>query len=148
MHKRLHMWGNSLEDGVAANEIRSYRYGKPRLHHDNKISTMPTLGFSKFMFRCKPCWFSICAEQNQCHNVWYRYVVYNIIKCIILNRHWSWYQCLGIVVFMMTSSNGNIFRVTGPLCGEFTGHWGIPLTKASDAELWCFLSSVPKLTVQ
>ena len=24
--------------------------------------------------------------------------------------------------FMMTSSNGNIFRVTGPLCGEFTGH--------------------------
>ena len=23
---------------------------------------------------------------------------------------------------MMTSSNGNIFRVTGPLCGEFTGH--------------------------
>ena len=23
---------------------------------------------------------------------------------------------------MMTSSNGNIFRVTGPLCGEFTGY--------------------------
>ena len=22
----------------------------------------------------------------------------------------------------MTSSNGNIFRVSGPLCGEFTGH--------------------------
>ena len=39
----------------------------------------------------------------------------------------------------MTSSNGNIFRVIGPLCGEFTGHPGIPLTKASDAGLWCFL---------
>ena len=26
------------------------------------------------------------------------------------------------VNIMMTSSNGNIFRVTGPLCGEFTGH--------------------------
>ena len=25
---------------------------------------------------------------------------------------------------MMTSSNGNIFRVTGPLCGEFTPHKG------------------------
>ena len=25
-------------------------------------------------------------------------------------------------IFMMTSSNGNIFRVTGNLCGEFTGH--------------------------
>ena len=30
---------------------------------------------------------------------------------------------LSLNVFMMTSSNGNIFRVTGPLCGEFTGHW-------------------------
>ena len=39
----------------------------------------------------------------------------------------------------MTSSNGNIFRVTGLLCGEFTGHRWIPRTKASDAELWCFL---------
>ena len=35
----------------------------------------------------------------------------------------------------------NIFRVTGSLCGEFTGHPWIPLTKASDAELWCFLWS-------
>ena len=34
--------------------------------------------------------------------------------------------------------NWNIFRVTGPLCGEFTGHRWIPRTKASDAELWCF----------
>ena len=37
----------------------------------------------------------------------------------------------------MTSSNGNIFRVTGHLCGEFTGPQWIPHTKASDAELWC-----------
>ena len=46
-------------------------------------------------------------------------------------------------LFMMTSSNGIIFRVTGPLCGEFTGHWWIPLTKASVAELWYFLWSAP-----
>ena len=25
------------------------------------------------------------------------------------------------------------------MCREFTGHLWIPLTKASDAELWCFL---------
>ena len=43
----------------------------------------------------------------------------------------------------MTSSNGNIFRVTGHLCGEFTGPRWIPHTKASDAELWCFLLSTP-----
>ena len=43
--------------------------------------------------------------------------------------------------FMMTSSNGDIFRVTGHLCGEFTGPRWIPRTKASDAELWWFLWS-------
>ena len=42
---------------------------------------------------------------------------------------------------MMTSSNGNIFSVTGHLCGEFTGRRWIPRTKASDAEVWCFLWS-------
>ena len=42
---------------------------------------------------------------------------------------------------MMTSSNGSIFRFTGHLCGEFTGHRWIPYTKASDAELWYFLWS-------
>ena len=44
---------------------------------------------------------------------------------------------------IMTSSNGNIFRVTGPLCGEFTGHRWLPLTKASDSELWCLLWYAP-----
>ena len=39
---------------------------------------------------------------------------------------------------MMTSSNENIFRVTGPLCGEFTGYRWIPLTKASDAKFDVF----------
>ena len=36
---------------------------------------------------------------------------------------------------MMTSSNGNIFRVNCHLCGEFAGHRWIPCTKSSDAEL-------------
>ena len=40
---------------------------------------------------------------------------------------------------MMTSSNGNIFRETGPFVrGIHRSRW-IPRTKASDAELWCFL---------
>ena len=45
---------------------------------------------------------------------------------------------------MMTSSNGNIFRVTGPLYGEFTGRRWISHTKASDTELWCFLWPAPE----
>ena len=48
-----------------------------------------------------------------------------------LGIYWMWNHDLitsaGInakleeIISMMTSSNGNIFRVTGPLCGEFTG---------------------------
>ena len=49
---------------------------------------------------------------------------------------------------MMTSSNGNIFRLTGLLCGELTGHRWISRTKASDAELWYFLRSASEPTVE
>ena len=49
---------------------------------------------------------------------------------------------------MKTSSNGNLFRVTGPLWGEFTGHRWIPLIKASDAELWCLIWSAHEQTVE
>ena len=44
-------------------------------------------------------------------------------------------QLKTLIKNMMTSSNGNIFRVTGHLCGGFTGPRWIPRTKASDAEL-------------
>ena len=40
---------------------------------------------------------------------------------------------------MMTSSNGNIFHVTGLLCGEFTSPRWILRTKASNEELWSVL---------
>ena len=36
---------------------------------------------------------------------------------------------------IITSSNGNTFRVTGPLCVELTGDRWIPLTKTSDTDL-------------
>ena len=49
---------------------------------------------------------------------------------------------------VMTSSNGNILRVTGLLCGEFTGHRWIPHTNASYAGLWCFLWSAPEPTLE
>ena len=45
---------------------------------------------------------------------------------------------------MMTSSNGNIFRVTGPLCGEFTGHRWIPQTKTSDGVFYLRLNGWSK----
>ena len=61
-----------------------------------------------------------------------------------IERGWS----LWIWVIMMTSSNGSIFHVTGPLWGESTSHQWIPFTNASDAELWCFRWSPPEQTVE
>ena len=55
----------------------------------------------------------------------------------------SWQHGKSRVSVMMTSWNGNIFCVTGHLCGECTGHQWIPCTKVSDGELWCFLWSAP-----
>ena len=49
---------------------------------------------------------------------------------------------------MMMSSNGNSFRVTGPLWGKSTGHRWIPLIKASDAEPLCFFLSAPEQTTE
>ena len=45
----------------------------------------------------------------------------------VIRRASSQYQLSGMYIFnctMMTSPNGNIFRVTGRLCGEFTGDKG------------------------
>ena len=42
---------------------------------------------------------------------------------------------------MVTSSKGNLFRVTGTLHEESTSYQWIPLTKASEVKFWCSLSS-------
>ena len=41
----------------------------------------------------------------------------NSAMLIIIYTRW-----LVAIMYMTTSPNGNIFRVTGPLCREFTGH--------------------------
>ena len=100
---------------------------------------------------------SLAPERRGCNR--------KLLICTFISRidilktlHWlgSWFGAVreqaitwtNVDPVMMTSLNGNIFRVTGPLWGESTGHRWIPLTKASDAELWCFLSSSPEQTVE
>ena len=52
-----------------------------------------------------------------------------------LNKDTEWDALVASSMLpIMMSSSGNIFRVTGPLCGEFTGDRWIPFTKASDLE--------------
>ena len=76
------------------------------------------------------------------------YLLHTTFQVHYLNQYWprsmmphGFYRPQWCI---MTSSNGNIFRVTGYLCGEFTDHRWIPLTKASDVELWCLLWFAPE----
>ena len=56
---------------------------------------------------------------------------------------------------MMTSSNGNIFRVTDPLCGKFTGHRWIgefpsqrPVTRSFDDFFLSASEQTVELTIE
>ena len=84
------------------------------------------------------CWMCVQGEIYS-----QRHLVYNVWGCVLSADHFSCDDRMDIRTssHMMTSSNGNIFRATGLLCGEFNGHRWIPQTKVSDAELWCFLWS-------
>ena len=97
----------------------------------HKLHAMPPLWPNCCTLGCSLCidWKVECWRNGQYTSFW-------IPGCF-------WYSARYVV--MMVSWNGNIFRVTGPLCGEFTGHRWIPLTKASDAELCCFLWSAPRI---
>ena len=102
--------------------------------------------------------FALCvlaANGIKCDVWWWRteFVMENWVH----NQRWPSLSITVVGVYIswtnplsdiMTSSNGNIFRVTGHLCGEFTGPRWIPHTKASDAELWCLLWSAPEYTAE
>ena len=66
-----------------------------------------------------------------------------VILCNVCILKPNWHTTIN-TIRMMTSSKGNIFRVTGHLGGESTGNQWIPLTKASDEEIWCFIWSAPE----
>ena len=54
-----------------------------------------------------------------------------------------WSHVLYVPIFHDDVIKWKHFPRYWPFVGEFTGHRWIPLTKASDAELWCFLWSAP-----
>ena len=110
----------------------------------------PILKISRTLGAARPdCWESWMVSRQRCGlgacPIWMRNNTLNNLArgldnsrgviIIFYIGHWSWLQVFGCIHSswsfqqMMTSSNGNIFRFTGPLCGEFTGHQWIPLTK-------------------
>ena len=75
------------------------------------------------------CINTLRLRQNGCHFIdIFKCIFFSENKCILIKINLlkfvprDPYRQLICSIFMMTSSNGNIFRVTGPLCGEFTGH--------------------------
>ena len=136
--------------------------------HDCLSTIEEILSYLKsWLWHCDPCWIyhfagtltifyhGLCRVNSI---IFAKYNTYPYFFLLCVQPHasqytsgHSWFQrCLGRLVprprglirpYMMTSSNGNIFRVTGHLCGEFTGLRWSPHTKASDAELWCLLWS-------
>ena len=78
-------------------------------------------------------WLSVREHQQ----AWYWHIFSQICPGGWIYNTCSMF-CWLVITNMMTSSNENIFRINGPLCGEYIGHRRIPLTKASDMELWCF----------
>ena len=65
---------------------------------------------------------------------------------IIWLKRWLWFYEYGPIGHqdkqqsMMTSSKGNIFRVTDPLCGESTGDRWIPLKKPVTRSFYVFFA--------
>ena len=127
--------------------------------NENKASTQVIKfrgGFDLVMiFISKPCmcpWVDLdcfcirylaqMLQVKSCHSFgWITPFYCNHCDCLF-------HQRLPAPICGMTSSNGRIFRVTGYVCGEFTGDRWIPRIKASDAELWLFLWSTSELAFE
>ena len=58
---------------------------------------------------------ALMKKHPHCHILWTLGLL--LYRMILLPKH---------NLYTMTSSNGNNLQVTGPLCGEFTGHQWIP----------------------
>ena len=71
----------------------------------------------------------------------YGYMDMHIHKCV----HDT--MCVCLHVYHDDVMKWKQFPRYWPLWGEFIGHLWIPLTKARDAELWCFLWSAPEQTI-
>ena len=85
---------------------------------------------SKSMF-----FYDLTFQQWICNLYW---LIQKVMWAMMMFWLGNTFCILCLLWNMMMSSNGNIFHVTGPLCGEFTSDRWIPLTKASDMELLMF----------
>ena len=125
--------------GTWSVNVISLRWNCHPVADDNAVGSSQILWFrSRFHdseFLTSITLLTLNTLRSRQHGKWDK----TYLACDTVKNTISWAQLL---YYMMTSSNGNIFRVTGLLSEEFTGHRRIIITKASDAELLCFLWSV------
>ena len=107
-----------------------------------KYYQVPYIAESMFGFHYRvplllyTCKFIIQYRKQNAIHIW-------IMSLRVLLTHRNSYRKTSIPRTWWRHQMETFFRVTGHLCGDFTGHRWIPHAKASDAELWCFLWSAP-----
>ena len=87
--------------------------------------------------------FSLCDPQLPSPKWWIMVIIHEDIDQS-LGLGWLHCRALEVQYIAIIMHNDDLIkwkhsRRYWPLCGEFTGHRWIPITKAIDAEFWCFL---------
>ena len=96
-------------------------------HSDQRPDLLTSLSVDKIYVFCQ--WVTSIRASGWAFlfYVWQEFDYLLEIKCTWAQTELQWLcPIFGSPLIMMTSWNGNIFRVTGPLCGEFTGPGEFP----------------------
>ena len=115
------LWTNFREILI---EIPTFSFTKMRLKVSSAKWRPFCLGLNVLITSHYPCFNQYFRQNKMSRNGWH---------------FWRHYQFSSWWRHQMET-----FSITGPLCGEFTSHRWIPLTKASDAELWCLFWYAPE----
>ena len=115
-------------------QCKGYKSSKPH-GLTNRANCLDNF-FSEIIIIC-PCILSSLSTIARI--AWsFRWHVWFTCMCVLKREGWCWaitrIHLIKSKQHIITSSNGNILRVTGQLCREFTSHRWIPHTKASDAK--------------
>ena len=89
------------------------------------------------------CCFLWCSPEQTTEQTFQMPVIWDAMPLIVTSLQWVTAICFTSVNNMMTSSNGNIFRVTGHLCGEFTGPGEFPTQRPVTRNLDVFFDLRP-----
>ena len=108
-------------------------------HHQYFLSSSPFISVSSFSSSSSSSSSSPSLSSSSRYHHYYNHYYYNCYHYHLCHQRYHCY--VGRAICTGWSNRRNA------LCEKCTGHRWIPLTKASDAELWCFLWFAPAQTV-